>query len=46
MIQVDVDKSGNVDYTEFLATMMNKHKASFGSSVFVSFKGGFERCFG
>jgi hypothetical protein len=26
--------------------MMNKHKASFGSSVFVSFKGGFERCFG
>jgi calcium-dependent protein kinase len=26
MIQVDVDKNGNIDYTEFLASLMNKHK--------------------
>lgn len=25
-VQVDVDKSGSIDYTEFLTAMMNKHK--------------------
>jgi calcium-dependent protein kinase len=26
LVQVDVDKSGSIDYTEFLTAMMNKHK--------------------
>jgi len=25
-MQVDVDKSGSIDYAEFLTAMMNKHK--------------------
>jgi calcium-dependent protein kinase len=25
-MQVDMDKSGSIDYTEFLTAMMNKHK--------------------
>jgi calcium-dependent protein kinase len=25
-VQVDLDKSGSIDYTEFVTVMMNKHK--------------------
>jgi Ca2+-binding EF-hand superfamily protein len=38
MIQVDVDKSGNVDYTEFLATMMNKHKVKKEEDLLLPFQ--------
>lgn len=36
LVQVDVDKSGSIDYTEFLTAMMNKHKVEKG--------GGFASC--
>lgn len=26
VVQVDVDKSGSIDYSEFLTAMINKHK--------------------
>ncbi|KAK1605663.1 hypothetical protein QYE76_029336 [Lolium multiflorum] len=38
MEAVDVDKSGNVDYTEFLATMMNKHKVKKEEDLLLPFQ--------
>ncbi|XP_071680021.1 uncharacterized protein [Lolium perenne] len=38
MEAVDVDKSGNVDYTEFLATMMNKHKVEKEEDLLLPFQ--------
>lgn len=38
MIQVDVDKSGSIDYTEFLTAMMNKHKLEKEEDLLLAFQ--------
>lgn len=37
-VQVDVDKSGSIDYTEFLTAMMNRHKLEKEEDLFLAFQ--------